>query len=159
MEPSTEIRDYYYKLPLPSLILDLFLPTRNVIFFPPLMNPKGVRLNPHLAQARRLSGSTGQEALGVHRPAPPVFWLPARNLSLLHRTNWIQRRQLQLPEKGCCFKEIKRNKDLSVMGILSLVWPASDTRHLALDPMLCAVNSGIEVLFSSERAVTLVLHS
>ena len=45
------------------------------------------------------------------------------------------------------------------MGILSSVWPASDTRHLALDPTLGAVNSGIEVLFSSERAVTLVLHS
>nr|XP_020747688.1 uncharacterized protein LOC110136368 isoform X2 [Odocoileus virginianus texanus] len=34
---------------------------------------QGGSLNPHLAQARRLSGYTGQEALGVHRPAPPVF--------------------------------------------------------------------------------------
>lgn len=33
------------------------------------------------------------------------------------------------------------------MGILSMVWPANDTRHLALDPVLFEMSSGIEVLF------------
>lgn len=37
------------------------------------------------------------------------------------------------------------------MGILSLVWPSSDTRHLALDPVLFEMNSGTEDLFASEE--------
>lgn len=37
------------------------------------------------------------------------------------------------------------------MGILSVVWPANDTRHLALDPMLFDMSSGIKVLFPSKE--------
>lgn len=35
------------------------------------------------------------------------------------------------------------------MGMLSKVWPANDTRHLALDLALEAVSSGTEVLAQS----------
>lgn len=44
------------------------------------------------------------------------------------------------------------------MGILSMVWPASDMRHLALDPMIFEMSSGIEILFPS-KVLPLVVHS
>lgn len=36
------------------------------------------------------------------------------------------------------------------MGILSTIWPANDTRHLALDPVLFEMSSGVKVLFPSK---------